>query len=477
MNQERERARRIHKMRRRVIFFSIAPIFPILLMLFVTHWIFDETFLDRHLDAVVGEPAQSSDYILLKIELRNGERRLNEARRTVEDRKEAGEDDAKTISLEQPARRLARAAAWTHQRAIVVISDRRPAGFAQSSDAVQLAEALTDVTAAKDRLDAAIEACDTCGNELPALVAAKSRLSATLTRLDRFYETWADAKSRQPAAWMAAVNATIILIVVASGTMILSFRYLLPSKCGGEHYGFLGALRIGAVMFSIAVFAATMLAAFDAVRAESLFAQSLPVIPYRTVTFEFFERTLSLGYGEKGSRLFILCSYASVGLVGAALLGSFTVMSVASRTYIDAPVPNRRREGTALRRMAVVRNMLYLAAALSVAVLLVMGTDFTAAAIMFTDAGSEEETSLARTTIEEMGKVIVQANGIALGLALAAAYLPAAAVLHGPYKAEKKDDGDEGFFSVSGTFGTALRFAAIIAPAVVGGIIKAFGGS
>jgi hypothetical protein len=471
-------------MRWRIIFFAAGPIAPIAIMLFVTHWIFDDGFLQRHLDTVVGSPVTSADYVLLRIALTGSRDALDDARRAIES--QANVKDAEEIAavLAEPAPRLAYMASQVRRYGAPMLNRFRPPGFAGSDQVARVREALDDAKAASAKLMEAVAACAGCASGAGALVSERAFLDTAIEKVGNTYNTWAGAKARQPAAWMMAVNATIILIVVAAGTALWSFHYVLPQKYWGQKYGYLGKLRVAAVVLCILVFLASLLLAFE-LQARPVFADVrlsdyIPVIPYRIVTLELFERTLDLGY-EKRSGIFLWCNYISIGLVAAALFGSFTAMSVASRTFVRRPSDG---PASAMRRMAIVRNMLYLAAALSVAVLLVIDTDFTAAASMFAEALDDGAPNPARATIEGIGRVIVQAYGIALGLALGTAYLPAATVLQASYDEEKAaqkaagdDDAEAGFLSIvgSGAFGTAMRFAAIVAPAAVAGILRVLG--
>jgi hypothetical protein len=117
--------------------------------------------------------------------------------------------------------------------------------------------------------------------------------------------------------------------------------------------------------------------------------------------------------------------------------------------------------------MGVVRNVLLLAALVSLVALLLIESDFRAAQSFLAETlGSADNPT--RKMVEGIGTALVQSYGIALGLALAASYVPAAVHLYPDYNAEK---GGSGAFLSSETLGMILRFLAIIAPPVLGAIL------
>jgi hypothetical protein len=205
-------------------------------------------------------------------------------------------------------------------------------------------------------------------------------------------------------------------------------------------------------------------------------------MPYKTITLTLFNRTLSYGL-LPGGPLFLFWNYVAIGLVAMALYAAFAIISAASWTYDYEHPPVKA--ATATQRMFVIRNTLYIAALASIASLLAIQTGFAAAASLYPEKIGEA-INPTRILINEIGSAIVQANGIGLGLALAAAYFPAAGHLHDAYEREKilrekaleaNEAAPAGMFSLldSGMFGMALRFLAIIAPALIEPISKLIG--
>ena len=116
------------------------------------------------------------------------------------------------------------------------------------------------------------------------------------------------------------------------------------------------------------------------------------------------------------------------------LYAAFSIISAASWTYDYRHPPVKA--ATATQRMFIIRNTLYISALASIASLLAIQTGFAAAASLFPEKIGEAANPT-RILIDEIGGAIVQANGIGLGLALAASYFPAAGHLHDAYEREK----------------------------------------
>jgi hypothetical protein len=197
-------------------------------------------------------------------------------------------------------------------------------------------------------------------------------------------------------------------------------------------------------------------------------------MPYGTVTTSVFERTLEPAMSPSGESFF-QWNYAAIGLVAAALLLTFMTTATAAWTFERDKPPVRAISAT--ERMKIVRSTLYVAAAVSVAAMIAVETEFTAAAGLFRE-GTADDPSPVRALIENIGSAIVFALGIALGLALAAAYVPAALYLYPAYNAAKAAEKEaSGFWSfLSGEqLGIILRFLAIIAPVIAGTVAGIFG--
>jgi hypothetical protein len=479
----------------KIAMFALAPVLPVLIVLFVSAMLFRIEFVARHLDIVAIKPTHSNQYFELQDGLDEARQALSAARLLIlrrlalaaaaNDESEPNSsapaptpkainpvqtDALKSLDSEFVAAtaKVAELAARVDVAAAPVLDTGRPVGLSSRALMRELQTAVERLDGESTTAIAAIEACACDGLEIDALSGARMSLARTAAALKAVLTEWAIAKARQSGAMMKAVNGTVILIIVAIGAWFWAFAYLLPSRLGGARLGGFASLRGAFVVLSTLVFLAILLI--------PPMWPDLPLVPYRTITLTLFQRTILHGL-DPGGAGFMWWSYAAIGLAAAALLAAFAAAAFAAWTYdYDSPP---RKSADAVRRMSIVRNSLYAAALVSIASLLALQTDFTAAASLFAIGGEGAAANPTRILIDEIGGAIVQANGIGLGLSLAVAYLPAAAHLHRAYQAATAATAGSGSgtFSLfdSGTFGIALRFLAIVAPALIEPISKLIG--
>ena len=193
---------------------------------------------------------------------------------------------------------------------------------------------------------------------------------------------------------------------------------------------------------------------------DSLFCRpDIPFMPYKTITLTLFNRTLSHGL-LPGGPLFLFWNYVAIGLVATALYAAFSIISAASWTY-DTTIrrSKRRRRRSGCSSSATPSTSPPLQASHRC---LAIETGFAAAASLFPEKIGEA-TNPTRILIDEIGGAIVQANGIGLGLALAASYFPAAGHLHDAYEREKaaSREGARGERGRTGRHVLAARFRCV----------------
>lgn len=492
----------------RVLVFAWIPIVPVVVMLIVTGALFNSKFVGRHLDLVAHAPPLDREYQALEAALREAKEPLVQARQSIlkwlaaapegpaggEAAEQPADTDAPVIGAgdtaqQQPpatqrkipdtelaaaAGELAKAAITTDAAAASILDKARPVALSSRAQMTSLLAAVEDIDDQASLTGKAIEKCECSGVEFETLSIAHADMASTVETLNGLILDWSTAKARQSGAMMKAVNANVILIIVSAGAAFWSFFQLMPSRRGGARLGGLARMRWGAIVMSIVIFFVAIVIPYS--------WPDVPFMPYKTITLTLFNRTLSYGL-LPGGPIFLFWNFVAIGLVAMALYAAFSIISAAAWTYdYDHPPV---KAATATQRMFVIRNTLYIAALASIASLLAIQTGFSAAASLFPEKIGEA-TNPTRILIDEIGGAIVQANGIGLGLALAAAYLPAAGYLHDAYQREKalheralaaKEDAPAGVFSLldSGTFGMALRFLAIIAPALIEPISKLIG--
>jgi hypothetical protein len=493
----------------KVLVFAWIPIVPVVVMLIVTGALFNSKFVGRHLDLVAHAPPVDQEYQALEAALREAKEPLVQARQSiVKWLAEAPEEPASGEATEQPAdtdaavtiaddaeqqqppapqRRipdtelaaaageLAKAASATDAAAASILDKARPVALSTRAQMTSLLAVVGEIDDQVGLTGKAIEKCECSGVEFETLSIAHADLAATLKKLNDLILDWSTAKAHQSGAMMTAVNANVILIIVAAGAAFWSFFQLMPARRGGARLGGLAWMRWGAIVMSIVLFFVAIVIPYS--------WPDVPFMPYKTITLTLFNRTLSHGL-LPGGPIFLFWNFVAIGLVAMALYASFAIISAAAWTYdYDHPPV---KAATATQRMFVIRNTLYIAALASIASLLAIQTGFAAAASLYPEKIGEA-INPTRILINEIGSAIVQANGIGLGLALAASYFPAAGHLHDAYEREKalreralaaKEDAPAGMFSLldSGSFGMALRFLAIIAPALIEPISKLIGG-
>ena len=83
----------------------------------------------------------------------------------------------------------------------------------------------------------AIEQCVCSGVDYETLTIAEAGLVETLKTLNQLIVDWSAAKAHQSGAMMRAVNANVILIIVAAGAAFWSIFQLMPSSWGGAKLG------------------------------------------------------------------------------------------------------------------------------------------------------------------------------------------------------------------------------------------------
>jgi hypothetical protein len=496
--EERTRAQAL-----KVLVFAWIPIVPVVVMLIVTGVLFNSKFVGRHLDLVGRAPPVDQEYQVLEAALRAAKDPLIRARQLtlkwVAEQAEGGGESAEPAEdapaaadapqakaptdktnvvdteLANATSEMASAALAIDSAATSILDKARPVALSSRAQMTSLLAVLDDIDDQADLTGKAIAQCVCSGVDYETLTIAQAGLAETLGTLNQVIIDWSAAKAHQSGAMMRAVNANVILIIVAAGAALWSIFQLMPSSQGGARLGGLAWLRQGAILMSIAIF-------FVAI-AIPYILPGIPFMPYKTITLALFDRTLSYGLFP-GGPLFLLVNYVAIGLVAMGLYAAFSIISAASWTYDYRHPPIKA--ATATQRMFIIRNTLYISALASIASLLAIQTGFAAAASLFPEKIGEAANPT-RILIDEIGGAIVQANGIGLGLALAASYFPAAGHLHDAYEREKllrekaleaKEDAPAGMFSLldSGAFGMALRFLAIIAPALIEPITKLIGG-
>jgi hypothetical protein len=486
---------------RRVLIFAWIPLLPVVVMLVVTGALFNIKFVARHLDLVSRAPPVDQEYQALESALQAAKDPLIRARQltlkwvaeqaerggesgepaesapSAADGTQAPTDKTNVVDAElaNAANELASVALAIDAAAAAILDKARPVALSSRAQMTSLLAVVDDIDDQADLTSKAIEQCVCSGVDYETLTIAEAGLVETLKTLNQLIVDWSAAKAHQSGAMMRAVNANVILIIIAAGAAFWSIFQLTPSSQGGARLGGLAWMRWGAILASIVIFGVAI--------AVPYVLPGIPFMPYKTITLALFDRTLSHGLFP-GGPLFLLVNYVAIGLVAMGLYAAFSIISAASWTY-DYRCPPVKA-ATATQRMFIIRNTLYISALASIASLLAIETGFAAAASLFPEKIGEAANPT-RILIDEIGGAIVQANGIGLGLALAASYFPAAGHLHDAYEREKllrekaleaKEDAPAGMFSLldSGAFGVALRFLAIIAPALIEPISKLING-
>jgi hypothetical protein len=252
--EERTRAQAL-----KVLVFAWIPIVPVVVMLIVTGVLFNSKFVGRHLDLVAHAPPLDQEYQALEAALREAKEPLVQARQSIlkwlaEKVEEAasgqgadapsgnaltaaGDTEQQQPSTKQrsipdtelgdAAKALAEAAIATDAAAASILDKARPVALSSRAQMTSLLSVVEEIDDQAGLTGKAIEKCECSGVEFETLSIAQSNLASTIETLNGLILDWSTAKAHQSGAMMTAVNANVILIIVAAGAAFWSFFKML----------------------------------------------------------------------------------------------------------------------------------------------------------------------------------------------------------------------------------------------------------
>lgn len=465
-----------------VIAYSVAAGLPILIMIAGSAFLLNEKYVSQHLQLIAARSITEDEQRSLDTALQAVTARIEGLRLSIESASaatgpEPGEEDpageldedteAEVQAIDAAAvRDAAEAVAELELAAAPFVERTSPVSLLPPEQIFSLRRSVRAMTAETDRTRPLVEECACDGPDKSSATVSLDRAATVATELQAHYLEWAKGIAGQSPKIMTALNTTVILIVIAGGASLWCIRHLLPFPGIGTRFGGLAKLRVAAIALAIA---ACVLIWSDILE--------IPLMPYGRITMTVFGNTLQHALLPNGDAFF-QWNYVAIGLVSSALLLTYVTSAMAAWTY-DYEHPPVKAIG-AYDRMMIVRAMLYLSAGVGVAAMITVETEFTAAASLFRE-GTAEDPSPVRALIENFGSTIVLAVGIALGLGLAASYMPAALHLYPAYNKEKEEDdageaaGGLGSLVSSEQLGIIMRFLAILAPALAGTLAGIFG--